>query len=400
MCEICGVLVLYSSYVSVPIVLMASIGPFLVCNKAVISICPSEAMKKRRVSATLHSELTEYTSLLRALRTNDALDVTKHLTNAPSFARLDDPDAINISSSSSPMAGPSDLNHANNFDFADESDNGSSRKGKSRENSMPARNRRDHWTRWPLLLNDVLPPKWTLDDEIAVIASQTLKRRPSPQFPVPCESLDGQHTGDEPEIVHARDLELDEDDPDLPFFVPFLTTTIANYLVTLLSLLNAHTPARPASMQNRIQPLDWRAVIDVIVCSGIQECSNPKCVLHYLCPLLAHNIWLRIVENVIKRLEAIYGPPPMSSSHQDTPFRGASHLSVPLQVHAHSFCLAIDRIKRKVEMDSSFNAIMERETDQLFSKPILRPSGQGIRKQSKSSEPGKCSASFRNSPFR
>ncbi|KAF9045343.1 hypothetical protein BJ165DRAFT_1528223 [Panaeolus papilionaceus] len=309
-------------------------------------------MKKRRVSATLHSELTEYTSLLRALRTNDALDVTKHLTNAPSFARLDDPDAINISSSSSPMAGPSDLNHANNFDFADESDNGSSRKGKSRENSMPARNRRDHWTRWPLLLNDVLPPKWTLDDEIAVIASQTLKRRPSPQFPVPCESLDGQHTGDEPEIVHARDLELDEDDPDLPFFVPFLTTTIANYLVTLLSLLNAHTPARPASMQNRIEPLDWRAVIDVIVCSGIQECSNPK-----------------IVENVIKRLEAIYGPPPMSSSHQDTPFR------------------AIDRIKRKVEMDSSFNAIMEREIDQLFSKPILRPSGQGIRKQSKSSEP-------------
>ncbi|PPQ71673.1 hypothetical protein CVT24_007826 [Panaeolus cyanescens] len=290
-------------------------------------------MKKRRVAASLHSELSEYTSLLRALRTNDALDVTKHLTNAPSFARLDDLAGIDIPSS--PLPGPSDLSHPNNHDFADESDNGSSRKGKSRESSMPAKSRRDHWTRWPLLINDVLPPKWTLDDEIAVIAAQVLKMRPPLQFPVPCED---EECEGEQEDIQARDMELDEEDPDLPFFVPYLTTTIADYLATVLSLLSAHTPARPASMQNRIEPLDWRAVIDVVVCSGIKEYSNPK-----------------IVENVIKRMEAIYERGPSSNQYDDRPTR------------------AVERMKRKADVDESFDYKIGREIEQLFAVPILRP---------------------------
>ena len=37
---------------------------------------------------------------------------------------------------------------------------------------------------WPILLEDVPTPEWTLEDEIAVIASRVMKSRPTPTFSV------------------------------------------------------------------------------------------------------------------------------------------------------------------------------------------------------------------------
>ncbi|CAA7269888.1 unnamed protein product [Cyclocybe aegerita] len=154
--------------------------------------------------------------------------------------------------------------------------------------SKPKQIKRDHWTRWPLLLDDVIKPEWTLEDEVAVIASQVLKSRVSPSFPIPIsEENDGR---EDDEFVYVN-TEVDEDDPDHPFYTPYLTSIVASYLSTMLALLASHTPARPASMQNRIEPLNWRAVLDVVVSCGVPEFSNPK-----------------VVHNVIRRMETIYGP--------------------------------------------------------------------------------------------
>ena len=235
-------------------------------------------MKKRRVPAALHFELTEYASLLCALRTRDAMDLTAHLAKPSPFTlspqnenNLDDDDdelfdddlplSLVKSRENAVIAGPNDLDYPINKAI-----------------TTPKR-KRDHWTRWLLLLKDVPIPEWTLEDEVAVIASQILKSHPSLIFPIsegPLEQDDPSHTD------YVMNTELEEDDPDHPFHVPYLTSTIASFLSTIFSLLAKHSPARPASMQNRIEPLNWRSVIDVIVACDHSEFSNTKYVLSFM----------------------------------------------------------------------------------------------------------------------
>ena len=200
-------------------------------------------MKKRRVPAALHFELTEYASLLRALRTRDAMDLTAHLTK---------PSPFTLPPQSEPVT-----------------------------KKVAPKRKRDQWTRWPLLLEDVPIPEWTLEDEVAVIASRVMKSRPSPTFPVfegPLEHDDPSHTD------YVMNTEFDEDDPDHPFYVPYLTSITASLLSTIFSLLAKHTPPRSASMQNRIEPLNWRSVIDVLVNCDDSEYTNPKYVFFSFSP--------------------------------------------------------------------------------------------------------------------
>lgn len=70
--------------------------------------------KSKRVPAAVHSELTEYTSLLRSIRTTQTLNVTSQL----------DPEATQDDDA------------------------------------------RDVWTRWPLPEGDLPRPEWSLQDEI------------------------------------------------------------------------------------------------------------------------------------------------------------------------------------------------------------------------------------------
>ena len=238
-------------------------------------------MKKRRVPPALHFELTEYASLLRALRTRDVMDLTANLTRPSPFTLppqiepldkdnlddefIDDLSSHSASAGNSAIAGSSNLNHPINKAIEEET-------AAKKKVSTP-KQKRDQWTRWPLLLDDVPIPEWDLEDEVAVIASQVMKSRPRPTFPVfegPLEQDDPSHT----DFVLNRELE--EDDPDHPFYVPYLTTITASLLSTIFSLLAKHTFARPASMQNRIEPLNWRSVIDTLVNCGESEYANPK----------------------------------------------------------------------------------------------------------------------------
>ena len=228
-------------------------------------------MSKRKVPAALHRELSEYSALLRALRSRDTMDVTKYLTKPSPFAM-----PFNEACADLPM------------------DEASSSKGSNQQSNTPSYSRdgtpsaysrssdgkatkkkhipRDHWTRWPLMLHDVLKPEWTLEDEVAVLASQVLKARSVPYSGSSEDCFDEESQDD----LIVLDTEIDDDDPDPAFFVPSLTYIINNFLSTILAELASHTPPRPPSMQNRIEPLNWRAVIDAVVACGDPEYAKPE----------------------------------------------------------------------------------------------------------------------------
>ncbi|PPQ71408.1 hypothetical protein CVT25_012754 [Psilocybe cyanescens] len=292
--------------------------------------------RARRVPAALHHELSEYASLLRALRVRDAMDLTKHLLRPNPFLLNNDMDP-----SCTPGAGPSNLAHPAN---AQTQFNSARAKGKQKAAPLPPKQvRRDHWTRWPLPLEDVLLPEWTLADEVSVIASQILKSRPPIAFPCPVASLGTDDLMDEDDederVVKVMDMDVDSDDPDPPYYVPYLTSIIAKFLSTIFGILASHTPRRPASMQNRIEPLGWRAVIDVVVSCDIPEFSNPK-----------------VVENVIKRMERVFG----SSI-------------LPLEGKKATSFRAVERMKDKDAQSEAFEKLFEKERALFFAQPDLPP---------------------------
>jgi len=251
------------------------------------------SMSKRRVPAALHRELSEYASLLRVLRTRDTMDVTKYLTKPSPFA-LNDDTQLNLEDDMDGSLGDAlktqRLNSPSPL-ISDSTDRSSSVRSSSKSNGSPKkRKRRDQWTRWPVMLKDVLKPEWTLEDEVAVVASQVTKARSHPLSKI---SPDAHPSEESDDGLIVLDLEVEDDDPDPPFYVPSLTYTIANFLSTILAQLASHTPARPCSMQNRIEPLNWQAVINAVISSDIPEYSNSEYVSTLsICLLPNHDVFL------------------------------------------------------------------------------------------------------------
>ncbi|PFH53422.1 hypothetical protein AMATHDRAFT_1088 [Amanita thiersii Skay4041] len=235
------------------------------------------------IPKTLHSELSEYTSLIRALRTSNTLDVTLHLSqHKPNNHQFDNQEAADSgldvqppSPFSSPLPLTSALGPSSSLDKV-ETDSIS--RNSKRRSASPLQ-KRDLWTRWPLLANDVHMPAWGFEDEVAVIAAKALKH----PRPWPSEILDlpGLETDDTPD--------LDVDDPKRPTYFKYLTASATAYLSTILALLAAHTPPRPPSMQNRIEPLDWRSVLEIVTVYGDSNVIDE-----------------RIINKVTARMEALY----------------------------------------------------------------------------------------------
>jgi hypothetical protein len=186
--------------------------------------------KRKQVAAGLHSELSEYSSLLRTLHTNDTLDLTKHITLPP----------------------PTETRR-NAKRARSDVDEGSSSVDEPKEEppKQPKNRKRDTWTRWPLLVNDVYVPEWGLEDEIGVLVRLCQRNNPHPAFP----------DSEEPNPTPP-----DADEP--PYFLPHLTQSASNFLSSILALIALHTPARPQSMQDRINPIGWQTVLEILGACG------------------------------------------------------------------------------------------------------------------------------------
>ncbi len=210
---------------------------------------------EKRIPAALHGELTEYSSLLRALRTERTLDVSsqisKHFQSIPTVVENDEhnsEDEDEESHPTSPVAGPSSQSPSQIATLKRKSDEISTSSPTPPPKRKKKQKQADIWTKWPLLPEDLPQLQWGLEDEISVIVSQLQK-------------------------VHQQGNE--EDDDEDREFLPHLHLSTSNCLEAILGTVAAHTPLRPDSLQNRLNPIDWRFVLNVLV---DQKIVHPKCV--------------------------------------------------------------------------------------------------------------------------
>lgn len=144
----------------------------------------------------LDNELSEYASLIRALRTGHTLDLTTHI-----------------------------LEYLH---------------GDAR--AMGELHSRDQWTRWPL--PDAAPSEWKLEDEIAVIIRhQFVKKRGGVEKDVNLDDSEERYVG---------------------HLVRYLTPILVNFLERILVIVEDHTFPRSSSMQNRINPLNWSDLANIL----------------------------------------------------------------------------------------------------------------------------------------
>ncbi|KAI0325370.1 hypothetical protein GY45DRAFT_1260979 [Cubamyces sp. BRFM 1775] len=234
--------------------------------------------KRPKVPTALHSELTEYSSLLRALRTSHTLDLVQHLAEPPPLAfrpplDLDDVQLSDEEREELVQEPPSEsvlLDHSSVTRSP----------ARSRVSESPERHRsgkakqRDTWTRWPLLAGDVHVPEWGLHEEVRLVAKQVLSatagRHPSGLGHGHPENVSHDLTAGSANLQPSLS---DEDDTNHPVLssvaLEALTSDSAVFLTRILALLTTHVPNVDQSMQNRIRPINWETVVDVACANGL-----------------------------------------------------------------------------------------------------------------------------------
>jgi hypothetical protein len=227
--------------------------------------------KRKKVPAALHTELSEYASLIRALRTSDTLDLSSQLTKAQPRASTsqrnadedDLEDEINPSRSASRDITPSVLSSPKS-------------RGSPKQNGIERTQIKDNWTRWPLPAGDLHIPEFEFEDEIRTIASEAVKLQRQ-------EDPDGNNHPPE---------EVDEEARLPQSFLDSLTLASSTHLSQILSVLAAHVPLAEMSMQNRIKPIGWEGVLGIVAVSGLVDpksvfdpCTTSLCTLcFFYCP--------------------------------------------------------------------------------------------------------------------
>jgi hypothetical protein len=186
--------------------------------------------KRKPVPTALRSELEEYSYLLRALRTNDTLDLSSQLIRAASCSQTSE-DGDSYDQLSPPLLEASGSNSA-------------------------SRKQKDGWTRWPLLIRDVPIPEWTLQDEVERLAYRFLQ---------PPSTLDK-------EAEEAAEELLD------PTTIKYLTLETTEYLSHIFTAIAAHVPMVEGSMQNRLRPLSWESILAIVGATGTVDPRFAFCV--------------------------------------------------------------------------------------------------------------------------
>lgn len=253
-------------------------------------------MSKRSRAAALHSELEEYASLVRALRTSKTLDLASHLTqysqnqtqqstsdhgsaqHSASDYEDDTEEDLNDLPRTSSAPPTSDVYDEDGEEEIDYDIGTANNKGKRRA-SFKARgankqNERDTWTRWPLLSGDVHIPTWGLDDEVAALSTNILRMQRqqetqhlSTSLPASSTSLATQNSGAASELSSTGgeeifgDIDDDLEAEDEKLHLSHLATSTAFTLSRLLSTLAQYVPRVEKSLRNRLAPLDWSAVL-------------------------------------------------------------------------------------------------------------------------------------------
>jgi hypothetical protein len=249
-------------------------------------------MSRKHVPAALRAEVSEYSSLLRALQSNNALDLASHLTKRP---RVESESAVSTNASDEDSDEDTDEDRdvaeyvanltnssGSEVKFEAQADKGAGARRKRKRGDASQGRVRDKWTRWPLLASDVHVPEWRIEDEIKVLASQIMKAHHRSQDPAPQpthdDELDGQNLDDvEDEILSSSYLDA-------------LTLGSSAMLSQILALLVAYVPLSEKSMQNRIVPIDSESVLNIVKTHDLFDEKSVSLSLYfhpclYCCPV-------------------------------------------------------------------------------------------------------------------
>lgn len=231
--------------------------------------------KRTKVSAAFHSELSEYSSLLRALRTSATLDLASHVT-AHAQATTSGGHDLDVDCNDNESAGDVGDSQVLPAETADEFYQSSRTSASVNDGEIQtddvepgpkpkssgktkSKGPRDTWTRWPLLAGDVHVPEWSLQDEVKLLALQHLKASSTSSDDDDSEDPTERSPDDEEAVEslmtsHALDA---------------LTASTGCYLSQILALLAAYVPPGEKSMQNRVRPLSWENVLTIVVANGM-----------------------------------------------------------------------------------------------------------------------------------
>jgi hypothetical protein len=251
---------------------------------------------RKRVSAALHSELSEYSSLIRALRTGDTLDLASQLTRpATSVSQQNTPE----SDEDQEDVTSSDVSTSRNVSPNTALDKGKGRrlKGSKKAGSSGKTKAKDNWTRWPLLAEDIHAPEFEFRDEIKALALHVFQNQ---------------------RLEDSNDANtlLGDDDEDTilpPSLLDSLTLASATHLAQVLSALAAHIPLMEKSMQNRIKPIGWESVLDIVAATGLVDAKSVSDPSDTFAVMLAYGClyysYFRnsIIENIQQQMGAVYG---------------------------------------------------------------------------------------------
>jgi hypothetical protein len=283
------------------------------------------------------------------------------------------------------------------------------------QGSQEKRKGRSTWTRWPLLKEDVYIPEWTLQDEVQTLASKATRewintyaamepnmsqeviasqpspsdgavecsnpRENSPASPAnPRSNMTRTATGDMP-MDHVAIEDSSAGNSSLestmlhPGVISGLTLEAENLLSRMLGALSAHWPLVDKSLQDRLQPMDGRAVLEIVGQAGIVD---PERVITSLLLSWSNTItpFSRIILRVQRRLEGSQHTEEASASDDFHP----AHLdpltsSLPLAALTRSGALQTRRRKLAALEEELGEDPFDLIDDPYQSKPPLSMKG-------------------------
>jgi hypothetical protein len=217
--------------------------------------------QKKTVPAALRSEISEYASLLRVLRTTGMLDVTAQLT------RLDSPQApwqaALVNEEQTGWREASTSSHGDNKGASSPSDEDKGHPSAGRGSGTSWRNT---WTRWPLLAGDIHIPEWMFEDEVHSLAKQALLS----DFPI-SDNLSGDSSS-RSSAIDPNELYEDQIEALLPpSSLRALADVSSSHLEAILSALASYSPLAGKASQNRHHPIGWESVLNIVSAAGLVD---------------------------------------------------------------------------------------------------------------------------------
>jgi hypothetical protein len=220
--------------------------------------------KRKTVPAALHSEISEYASLLRVLRTTDTLDITTQLT------RLDYPSsprhAISVNEEETGRREASTLSHADRTGISSPSVEGHGRPS-ALDASIPPRMSRNTWTRWPLLTEDLHIPEWGFEDEVHSLAKKALLFDFSTSNRLPAADTASASRGVDPNVLSEDQIEALLPTSSLRT----LADVSSSHLEHILSAMASYSPPVDKSTQHRRHPISWESVLNIVSAAGLVD---------------------------------------------------------------------------------------------------------------------------------